>query len=50
VLETYGLRFSEFAQMHPLEQSAHMAFAQAIESDRREFYQDLAEAVLKSFG
>jgi len=50
VLETYGMKYSEFAQMHPLEQHAHMAFANAIQTDRREFYQDLAQAFLKSLG
>jgi len=42
------MQFGEYAQMHPLEKEAHMAFANAIESDRREFYSDLVEAALKS--
>jgi len=47
-LETYGMQYSEFAQMHPLEKHAHMAFANAIESDRRDFWVSLVESALKS--
>ena len=48
MLETYGMTYAEYQQMHPLEQSAHVAFAEAIERDRREFQQDLVEAALKA--
>lgn len=42
------MRYSEYAEMHPLEKHAHSAFAQAVERNRREFYSDLVEAALKS--
>jgi hypothetical protein len=42
------MKYSEFLNLHPLERAAMAEFAVALESDRREFLGDIAEAIAKS--
>ena len=48
VLEAQSMTYSEYLDLHPLEQYALSQFAVNLERDRREFLVDLAEAIAKS--
>ena len=48
MLETYGMTYSEFANLHELERHTLQVFATELEADRREFKADLVEALAKS--